>query len=64
MIHYERFIHTKRCLCYLYFSDRCTTKAIISTRGTITVFYGDDKTRPLLTVDDKNINKEFPGKSP
>ncbi|WP_394665135.1 hypothetical protein [uncultured Chryseobacterium sp.] len=39
-------------------------RKLIPTRETITVFYGSDKTRPLLTVEDRNINKEFPCKSP
>ncbi|WP_370900665.1 hypothetical protein [Chryseobacterium gossypii] len=39
-------------------------RQLIPTREIITVFYGTDKTRPLLTVEDRNINKEFPCKSP
>jgi hypothetical protein len=39
-------------------------RQLIPTRETITVFYGSDTTRPLLTVEDRNINKEFPCKSP
>lgn len=39
-------------------------RKLIPTRETITVFYGSDTTRPLLTVEDRNINKEFPCKSP
>ncbi|MCV9930269.1 hypothetical protein OIU83_21605 [Flavobacterium sp. LS1R49] len=39
-------------------------RQLIPTRETITVFYGTDKERPLLTIDDRNINKEFPCKSP
>lgn len=38
-------------------------RQLIPTRGAITVFYGTDKTRPLLTIADKNINTEFPCKS-
>lgn len=46
------------------FQTDAEPRQLIVTRGTITVFYGTDKTRPLLTVDDRNINREFPCKSP
>ncbi|MDR6372002.1 hypothetical protein J2795_004536 [Chryseobacterium bernardetii] len=39
-------------------------RQLIPTREPITVFYGSDRTRPLLTIEDRNINKEFPCKSP
>lgn len=46
------------------FQTDAEPKQLIPTRNTITVFYGTDATRPLLTIDDRNINKEFPCKSP
>lgn len=46
------------------FQTDAEPKQLIPTRSTITVFYGTDATRPLLTVEDKNINKEFPCKNP
>lgn len=46
------------------FQTDAEPRQLIPTRETITVFYGTDMTRPLLTVEDKNINKEFPCKNP
>ncbi|WP_223607074.1 hypothetical protein [Chryseobacterium sp. OSA05B] len=46
------------------FQTDAEPKQLIPTRGTITVFYGTDKTRPLLNIEDRNINEEFPCKSP
>lgn len=46
------------------FQTDAEPRQFIPTRGTITVFYGTDMSKPLLTIDDRNINKEFPCKSP
>lgn len=47
------------------FQTDAEPRQLIPTRGTITVFYGTDKERPLLTVEDKNIrDTEFPCKNP
>ncbi len=46
------------------FQQDVEPRQLIPTRSSITVFYGADSTRPLLTVEDRNINREFPCKSP
>lgn len=46
------------------FQQDAEPRQLIPTRSSITVFYGADRTRPLLTVEDRNINREFPCKSP
>lgn len=46
------------------FQTDAEPRQLIPTRQKITVFYGTDKERPLLTIADKNINKEFPCRSP
>ncbi len=45
------------------FQTDASPRKFVPTRGTITVFYGTDLTRPLLTIEDRNINEEFPCKS-
>ena len=39
-------------------------RKLSNTRETPTVFYGSDKSYPILTVNDKNINEQFTCKSP
>ncbi|KPH12804.1 hypothetical protein [Chryseobacterium sp. ERMR1:04] len=46
------------------FQTDAEPRQLIPTRESITVFYGNDQTRPLLTMEDRNISKEFPCKSP
>ena len=46
------------------FQTDAEPRHLIPTRSPITVFYGADKTRPLLTIEDRNIDVQFPCKSP
>lgn len=46
------------------FQTDAEPRKLVDTRETISVFYGKDMERPLLTIKDRNINKEFPCKSP
>ncbi|OCA79655.1 hypothetical protein BBH99_18135 [Chryseobacterium contaminans] len=47
------------------FQTDAEPRQFIDTRKEPTVFYGQDKKRPLLTIEDRNIrDKEFPCKSP
>lgn len=46
------------------FQTDSSIKQFVDTRGEISVFYSKGQIRTLLTVEDKNINEEFPCKSP
>jgi len=46
------------------FQTDAEPRKFLATRSEISVFYDKDKKHPLLTVADKNIDKQFPCKSP